>query len=303
MRRDRIISLLARAALLGLVTLTGACTVVSLRTPTPSLGPQPASPLTGGPMASATGAVAPSAVPASAMPGSSASTSATPPSTGITEAQAIAAVQAFAPHATGLHVTESDTVPAGRSFRVQSEEIIAEVDEATGQVRMFLDNGAMPTVPGVKVSRDQALAAATTWLASHAISTAGLSPTTTLLDHGSIQEYAVDFTGRVNGARVPNRVNISINPLTGAVYAFVLFTRPFAPPPAPRLTVAEAVSAARAEEQDAGAKVTSTDLAIAFDAAGTQLLVYEVDLTRTDGYYAKLQVDALSGAVTVLGRG
>ena len=75
------------------------------------------------------------------------------------------------------------------------------------------------------------------------------------------------------------------------------------PPPAPRLSADEAAAAARAEEADAGATVTSTDLAIDFDAAGKQILVYELDLTRTDGFYVKVQVDALSGAVTVVGRG
>jgi hypothetical protein len=161
----------------------------------------------------------------------------------------------------------------------------------------------MPASPTVKLTKDEALAAATAWLASHGITTTGLAPTTTLMDHGAIQEYALDFEGRVHGARVPHRVNVSINPATGAVYAFVLFTRPFVTPSAPTLTIAEATSAARGEEHDPDAKVTSTDLAIAFDAAGTQILVYEVGLTRTDGFFVKVQVDALSGAVTVLGRG
>ncbi len=221
----------------------------------------------------------------------------------ITEAQAIAAVQAFAPRVTGLHVTESDTVPSGRSYRVQSEDIMAEVDEATGEVRMFLDNAAMPTSRTVTIAKDEALDAAAAWLAAHGVATSGMTPTATLLDHGSSQEYEVDYQGRVNGARIPHRVDVSIDPATGAVFAFVLFTRPFVTPPAPRLTVGEAVAAARAEEADPGANVTATDLAIDFDAAGAQVLVYEIDLTRTDGFYAKVQVNALTGSVTVLGRG
>jgi Peptidase propeptide and YPEB domain len=113
----------------------------------------------------------------------------------------------------------------------------------------------------------------------------------------------VVFGGRVNGARVPHRVEVSIDPVTGAVYAFALYDRPFASSPPPALTPQAAASAARQEEKDAGAKVTSTDLAIDFDAAGAQVLVYELDLTRTDGFYVKVRVDALSGAVTVMGRG
>lgn len=291
---------LARAAVLGLVVLSGACTIAGGSTSTRSADASAPAPQTRPPTADASGLTT---RPGPSTPTSGASADATPPSTGITEAQALASVQAFAPHATGLRVTESETMPWGRVYQVQSEDIIAQVDAATGQVRTFLDNAAMPTSTTVKLTKDEALVTATAWLAGHGVTTTGLSPTTTLMDHGSTQDYAVDFEGRVNGARVPHRVNVTINPESGAVYAFVLYTRPFVPPPSPKLTVAEATTAARAEEQDPNARVTATDLAIAYDAAGNQILVYEFDLTRTDGFYAKVQVDALSGAVTVLGRG
>lgn len=297
------ISSIARAAALGLVVLTAACSGAGGANVTGAPESQTPAPSASSPANASTPAKASRAPTAPPTPGAPANASATPPSTGITEAQAIAAVQAFAPHATGLRVTETDTVPMGRSYRVQSADIVAEVDEATGQVRMFVDNAAMPQSGVVRLTKDDGLVSATAWLAAHGITTAGLTPTTTLLDHGSTKEFEVDFQGRVNGARVPHRVTVSIDPATGTVYAFVLFTRPFATPPAPRLTVAQAGAAATAEEKDPGAKVTATDLAIAFDAAGTQILVYEVDLTRTDGFFVKLQVDAETGAVTVLGRG
>lgn len=111
------------------------------------------------------------------------------------------------------------------------------------------------------------------------------------------------YQGRVNGARILHRVNVAIDPATGAVFAFVLFARPFVTPPTPKLTGDQAVVAARGEEGAPAAKVTSTDIAIDFDAAGTQVLVYEQDLTRRFGFYVKVRVNALTGAVTVLGRG
>jgi hypothetical protein len=296
----------ARAAVLGLALLTGACTAIGASSPTPPAGAQTPPP-TEAPTSTPSTPSSPSS-PSSPQvetptPSSSAIASAASVPSGITEAQAIAVVQAFAPHATGLQVTESDTVPAGRSYRVQSADIMAEVDQATGEVRMFIDNAAMPTSTVVKLTKDEALMAASAWLTSHGVATTGLSPTTTLMDHGSTQEFAVDFGGRVNGARIPHRVNVSIDPATGSVYAFVLYTRPFVTPPAPKLTADAAAAAARNEEQDPGANVTATDLAIDFDAAGTQELVYELDLTRTDGFYVKVQVDALTGSVTVMGRG
>jgi hypothetical protein len=62
------------------------------------------------------------------------------------------------------------------------------------------------------------------------------------------------------------------------------------PPPGPR-------------RRTRGWWVTSSDLAITVDAAGTQQLVYELRATKSSGFYVWLNVDALSGYVTVMGRG
>lgn len=261
---------------------------------------------TGGPASPSSAAPPPSLAGTPAVSGSpqaSAPPDDEPTSSPITSAQAIAAVKAFAPTATGLEVAEDEEPGVPPAYRVTSDDIIAMVDEATGRVTMFLDNAAMPTSPAVTLREDAALAKATAWLAAHSVDTAGLTPTTELIDHGSTQEYQVVFQARMDGVRLPHRVDVSVNPATGDVYGFVLFSRAYTPPPKPVLTREQAIAAAREEEADPDAKVTATDLAVAFDATGAQLLVYELDLTRTDGFYAKVQVDALTGAVTVLGRG
>lgn len=226
-----------------------------------------------------------------------------PTSSPITSAQAVAAVKAFAPTATGLEVTEDEEPGLPPAYRVTSDDIIAMVDEVTGRVTMFLDNRAMPTSPAVNLQTDAALAKATAWLAAHMVDTAGLTPTAELIDHGSTQEYQVVLQARMDGVRLPHRIDVSVNPATGDVYGFVLFSRAYTPPPKPVLTRDQAIAAAREEEADPDAKVTATDLAVAFDATGAQLLVYELDLTRTDGFYVKVQVDAITGTVAVIGRG
>lgn len=223
--------------------------------------------------------------------------------TPITADQALAAVQAFAPQASGLHVVGTEAASMGTDYRVESPDVIAAVDQATGLVTMFVDNAAMPTSATVKLKTDDATAAATAWLKAHSVDIAGLTASTTLMDHGDTQEYRVELRATVDGVRVPRVVDISVDPATGAVYGFVRYVRTYAAPPKPTLTLDDATAAARTEEGDPGLKVTASDLAITFDAAGAQQLVWELDTTRTDGFYVKLDVNALTGAVTVVGRG
>lgn len=256
----------------------------------PSSAPVPPGPSTGPPAALGSGQ--PSAPPDDG-----------PTPLPITTARAIAAVKGFAPSASGLEATLDEEPGLPPAYRVTSEDIIAMVDAATGRVTMFLDNAAMPTSATVVLGKDAALAKATAWLAAHAVGTDGLSPVAELVDHGSTQEYQVVLQARAGGVRLPHRIDVSVNPATGDVYGFVLFDRAYTAPPPPVLTLDQAIAAAREEEADPGAKVTASELAVAFDATGAQLLVYELDLTRTDGFYVKVQVDAMTGSVAVLGRG
>jgi len=224
----------------------------------------------------------------------------------VTGAQAIAIVQAFDPQATGLAVTGTQTLPGGPAFSVESKDVSAVVDVATGRILSFLDFTAMPVptgAPSATMTGAQALKAATSYLLGHAVSIEGLQPAVEFLDHGDTQEYAVTWTGHIGGVRVPTNVQVSVDPATGNVYGFLQFTRSYASPPTPKLTVDEAAGAARALLRDPGAKVTASDLAIAFDAVGNQILAWQLDLTLSDGFFAKVQVDALTGSSVVTARG
>ena len=158
-------------------------------------------------------------------------------------------------------------------------------------------------MPDLRITREEATATATSWLADRGVDTAGMAPVTTLLDHGSIQEYQVLWTARLGAVRLPRIVQVSINPETGVVCSFLNNGRSYVDPPAPKLTLEDATAAARAEERDAGANVTSSELVVTFDPAGAQVLVYELRMTRSNGFFVMLDVDALTGAVTVVGRG
>jgi hypothetical protein len=235
--------------------------------------------------------------------GSAPPPTATPAPTEITEAQAVAAVQAFVPQVKGLHVTGSDTSSSGPVYRVEAENVSAIVVKATGQVMSVLLLGAMASAPTVVLKPDQALAAATAYLAKHNVDATGLTGTVELLDHGEFQEYQITFLAVVNGVQLPDRVNVSVNPITGEIFSFGQYRHDIGPVPSPRLSLEDATAAAKAEEKDPGLTVTASTLAVVLNDAGTQQLVWELDATRSDGFYVKLNVDAISGAVTVTGRG
>ena len=224
-------------------------------------------------------------------------------SSAITEAQAIAAVRAFAPEASGLHVSGTETFSMGPAYRVESADVNATVDRATGMVTSILLMGAEPTAATVVLRAADALAAAAAFLAQHGVDVTGLTPTVTLLDHGDTQEYQIVYMAQANGVQLPTRVNLSVNPTSGTVYGFLQFRESVGPIPSPKLSLDDAIAAARAEEQDPGLTITTSDLAIVKDATGTQQLAYELRATRSDGFFVWLNVDAITGAVAVMGRG
>jgi hypothetical protein len=249
---------------------------------------------------------APAAPSSSALATAPSTLPASPPSaapSAITEAQSIAAVQAFAPQASGLHVSGTDTFSMGPAYLVESVGLTATVDQATGVVTSIIFNGAMPTAATVVLKPADALAAAAAFLAQRGVDVTGLTPTVTLLDHGDTQEYQIVYMAQANGVQLPTRVNLSVNPTSGAVYGFLQFRQSVGPIPSPKLTLDDAVAAAKVEENDPGLKITSSTMAVVKDASGAQELVYQLEATRSDGFYVMLNVDALSGSVAVMGRG
>lgn len=221
----------------------------------------------------------------------------------LNESQALVVAREFAPVDHALTLSRTDVAGARHLYEFGSPDVTVTVDADSGQVVTFLDTRAMPASSSVAISPNQASAAASAFLAFHGIPTDGLEATVELLDHGESSEYQVRFVGRVNGARTPNVRDVSVDPGTGRVCGFVRVDHSPAPPPAPRLTAEDALAVARRLVDDPLAKSTSTDLLIAFDGTGTQQLAWELHLTLADGFFAIVQVDALTGAGTITGRG
>ncbi|MFN8629516.1 MAG: PepSY domain-containing protein [Chloroflexota bacterium] len=233
-----------------------------------------------------------------------ASPSATPAPPPISADQAVAIVQKFAPASTDLHAVGGlDSASMGPYYDVEGKGVVATVDLATGIVTTLLLEDAMPQTAEVKLTPAEATDAASAFLAQHAIDVVGMAVTPELIDHGSMQEYAVHYGATINGIRLPGNLTVSVDPSTGRIYGLVHIQRSFVPPPAPKLTLEDATSAAKTEEKDPGLKVTESTLAVAFDGSGNQQLVWELAITRSDGFFVKLDVDAITGAVTVVGRG
>ena len=222
----------------------------------------------------------------------------------ISSADAIAAVQSYAPAATSLSAA-SAMAARGPYFVVEGTGVAANVDALDGTVRTLTLADRVPTDTTNLLSSSTALATATAFAAAHGLDTTGLSPEVALVDRGSTIEYRVDFRLRINGALVPRAITISINPATGAVFALTNLAHPYVTPPAPHINAAAAVAAARSIVGDPTAAVESTDLLISFDASGAQALVWHVALSSVgaNGAVTLIEVDALTGSSTVIGRG
>lgn len=223
----------------------------------------------------------------------------------ITESQAIAAVQAFAPSATDLTATAALSAANGPYYTVGGSGVVANVDASDGTVRTLTMTESMPTTQVATLSTAAARAIAVSFTRAHKMDVAGLTPQTRVVSTGSANACEINFTGRANGALVPKHVSISVDPATGKVLSFVNFSHPYTSPPSPSVDGAAALAAARQLVNDPGATQDSVDLLISFDKTGRQVLVWHVALTNVapNGNAALVEIDAVTGASVVLGWG
>jgi len=163
----------------------------------------------------------------------------------------------------------------------------------------------MPATPIVTINAAVAQANSLTYLTATGLAPEGLTPTVELMDHGDTKEYAVRWQRRVNGALVPDQRLVSVTPQTGQVFSIVVVSIPYTTPPAPTISSQQAIAAANQLLGASSTTVASSDLVVTFDADGAQLLVWQIGMHingSTPGA-AMVQVDAMSGAATVIGRG
>lgn len=213
--------------------------------------------------------------------------------------QALAAVQEFAPM---QHDLAASSVQQGRDrpyYVVEGKNVYANVDAVDGTVATLTLTDDVPTAPTIVVSTTEALTAAEQFVDTHDISMAGLTPTTATIDHGSYKEIRVDWELRVNGALVPNRVSLSVNPQTGHVFALTHISRPYDNPAKPVISLDQAT--AKAVSLVSGTAVSS-DLLVMFDASGKQMLVWQLEV-ESKSAADLVWVDAVTGEAWIIGRG
>jgi len=201
-----------------------------------------------------------------------------------------------------LKVTGPFTAVDHRFYTLDGKQVHANVDAFTGQVRTLVLLDKVPTGASVRISMAQAKAAAARFLRDQRIGTHGLTAGGRLIDHGSMQEFLITYGRRVNGALVPDTRSVSVNPETGDVFGITNFSQPYADPPRPSIGLDRASDMGARSAGMTGAELKHSDLVVTFDAAGHQLLVWRLEFYNGTAA-AAVQVDALTGAAVVLGRG
>jgi Peptidase propeptide and YPEB domain len=223
----------------------------------------------------------------------------------VTPAQAISTLRHLVPTGS-LRVSAPKLGSLHYYYEVDGAGIQASVDAYTGSLGGLIVIGRMPSTRAVAISPAAAQSAAKAYLVANAIPAEGLTPAVQLVDHGSFQEYDVTWQHRINGALVPDQRLLSVNPETGDVFSFVNISYPYAPPARPVVSEEQAIAAADSLlGVTASSTIVSSDLIVTFDSQGRQILVWRVGV-RENGSIptaAMVQVDAMTGAATVIGRG
>ena len=223
----------------------------------------------------------------------------------VAPAQAEATVRRLVP--TGELTVSGPTTTGQRTlYSVAGPSVQAMVDATTGQLASVLFGDRMPITPAVTITADTARTDSLTFLTGAGLANDGLTPSVELIDHGEFKEYAVKWQLRVNGALVPEQRLISVNPQTGKVFSLVVVSVPYTTPPIPTISRQDAIAAANLLLGAPLTTVESSDLVVTFDASGAQLLVWQIGLRvggPTPSAAAMVQVDAMTGTATVIGRG
>jgi hypothetical protein len=102
-------------------------------------------------------------------------------------------------------------------------------------------------------------------------------------------------------AYLPDYRVVQVDGITGEVFSLVDVRRPADPPPAPRVTAAQAQAAAVASV--AGGSASTPYLVVSFDPLGEQILVWMVPVRgTTGGPGAIIGIDAMTGTPVPLER-
>jgi hypothetical protein len=226
--------------------------------------------------------------------------------TGVTKAQAIAAVEAFigrklvSPDVSGPQASAS-----GSSYQVMEAGVSAWVDAATGRVTSLM-TVPVPETTTMALSPAQAQTAAAAFLNAHSIPFDGLTPAVTVEDHGCCKFYVVTWQRYVNGITVPDTRIVKLDPSNGAVFSFTDTREQVGPVASPRIDRVEAIRLAAIASGFANPIVGDVQLIVDGGPTFRGRLVWSIKLDDGAGAsvsHAWIYVDAITGEAKVVGRG
>lgn len=230
----------------------------------------------------------------------------------VTVEAAKAAVQAMAPEASELKVSGPTDTAIGRHYTVSGTNVRASVDSRDGRVTSLLVLDRRPRAGETKLTSDAAIEAATRFLMAHSIPFDGLRSSVRLVNHGASNEYEVTWQRYEKDVEVPDSRSVRVDAATGSVFWFSDVRRPFAPPPAPLVDYDRATEVAAAASGFEQPTIVAGTLKVVINAIDAQRLVWSIevasrltsDVPSGDYFeYAWVEVDALTGGATVVGRG
>lgn len=232
--------------------------------------------------------------------------SASPATTGITRAGAIAAVEAFIGRTlVSPDVSGPQDSASGSSYQVMEAGVSAWVDAATGRVTSSMTN-PVPETTNMALSPDQAQAAAAAFLTSHSIPFDGLTPAVTIEDHGCCKFYVVTWQRYVNGVTVPDTRIVKLDPSNGAVFTVMDTRTPYGPVASPQIDRAEAIRLASVASGFSNPLVREVKTIVDGGPTFRGRLVWSITLDDGAGAsasHAWIYVDAVTGEAKVVGRG
>ena len=233
------------------------------------------------------------------------------------------------PSVSGSAVQTNDLASAGiidgalgRFYKVEGSQVSAYVDSHDGHVGQLLVLSYVPSATSATpISPEQAQSIASSYLAARGISVSGLTCNVSTKDRGIAHTYVVTWQRLVNGAVVPDSRLVEMDANTGFVFRMYDTTRPYSAPPNPTVTQQQAIkSAATAAIADLSSAAGSPgsvpsglsapsytvggeELDVSFNADGVQQLGWTVRLTIGGIDHYIVNVDAATGATTIIGRG
>jgi hypothetical protein len=188
-----------------------------------------------------------------------------------------------------------------QEWELIGREATVIVDAFDGRVTMLGLSATSPQGRDVQVDAAAAEQIARRFLDRHVISVEGMTSTTELKDHGQTVDYRVTWTRRINGALVPVGRVVGVNPATGEIFSFSSYSDPFTPPPPPAISEADARTRAIAKV-GTGATATGAELVVGTQPGTGRVFAWLVEIDH-DGWHSLVQVDAMTGAASVIGVG